>query len=97
MTSRLLVMEDAAPQGCHRLSQGPGLMIRLIELGPDQQAGPGMHGIVSSAIQQALRGAICDDEDNNDQCHKSFIVNTLHVCRNRIYELLTLSKRTEPE
>ena len=29
MTSRLLVMEDAAPRGCHRLSEGLGLMIRL--------------------------------------------------------------------
>ena len=42
---------------------GPGVTAHMqpvvvgIELGPDQQAGPGMHGIISSAIQQALRGA----------------------------------------
>ena len=42
---------------------GPGVTAHMqpvvvgIELGPDQQPGPGMHGIISSAIQQALRGA----------------------------------------
>ena len=43
--------------GGHGLSAQMQPVVVGIELGPDQQPGHGMHGIISSAIQQALRGA----------------------------------------